>query len=137
MDSHVTNDLVAEAYVSWGLWVADCPRPGCLGAEHYGHAPITGVVGGLTQAGFRCARCGQVAAARWPDNADDIWWTLNQRPLLENRSWRIGETLEDLVVENVTHGVMPIVEDGPGVAIMDGRYSDRVLPAAAHLRIGA
>lgn len=131
-------DFVARAYVSWGIWVADCPRPGCLGAEHYGHAPITGIVGGLTDRGFRCARCGQMARSEWPPNADDIWWTLNQRPLIETRSWGLGETLEHLVLENVQHGIMPHgIENGPGVTMLDGRFNDRALPASEYLRIGA
>jgi hypothetical protein len=98
--------LVAQAYVSWGLWVADCPRPDCRGAEHHGHAPITGVVGGLTQQGFRCARCGLVCQADWPANAEDIWFLLAQRPIVETRSWNRGETLEHLMIENAAHGIM-------------------------------
>jgi hypothetical protein len=59
----------AYARVAWGRWVADCPRPECSNAEHHGADPVTGHVGGLTGAAFRCGSCtwrgpGGVAAER-------------------------------------------------------------------------
>lgn len=124
------SDLRATVYVSWGLWVADCPRPGCLGAEHAGHAPLTGVVGGLTQSGFRCARCGLVCPSAWPDNAQDIWTLLEQRPLPETRNWSPAETLGDLLAENVLHGITDpaaLPEGGPVIA------NDRLTTAGRQL----
>lgn len=129
------DELIAVAYVSWGLWVADCPRPDCRGAEHHGHAPITGAVGGLTQVGFRCARCGLMCRAQWPANAEDIWHVLQQRPVVETRNWLPTETLEDLLRENLEHGIYPPgLESGAPVTIIDGRFTDRAAVGAGAAR---
>lgn len=130
------DELTAAVFVSWGLWVADCPRPDCRGAEHFGHAPITGVVGGLTQTGFRCARCSLVCRAAWPANAEDIWHLLAQRPVVETRSWALGETLEDLITENAAHGILPPGIGPDGLTILDGRFTDRQLVGATRFAIG-
>lgn len=132
------DELSATVQVSWGLWVANCPRPDCLGAEHYGHAPITNLVGGLTLGGFRCSRCGLACRSDWPGNAEDIWFVLAQRPCAETRNWLPGETLEDLIIENAAHGILPPgIERGP-MRILDGRLTDRSLPAAgSSFAIGA
>lgn len=129
-------DLTATVYVSWGLWVARCPAPDCLGAEHYGHAPASGVVGGLTPAGFRCASCGLVCRSAWPANAEDIWAVLALRPMVNTRNWMVGETLEELVLENAAHGLPPVTGAG-GVLITGDRFADRQLVAAGpRLAIG-
>lgn len=131
------SDLTVKVYVSWGLWVARCVRPDCIGAEHYGHAPITGVVGGLTRHGFRCAACGLVCRAEWPANAEDIMFVLAQRPMSHTRNWNLGETLEDLIVENVVHGI-PLPGITKGLTIVDGKFTDRQLVAAGpRFAIGA
>ncbi len=119
-------ELRAFAYVSWSLWVADCPVPACRGAEHFGHAPITGAVGGLTQRGFCCARCGLTCPSVWPDNAADIWAVLQMRPLPETRSWLIGESIEDLVAENVAAGLIAPEVLHRQVIAVDGRLSEPV-----------
>jgi hypothetical protein len=126
------SELRAVVYVSWGLWVADCPRPDCRGAEHFGHAPITGAVGGLTQVGFACARCGLVCPSQWPDNAEDIWRLLQQRPIEETRNWMPGEELADLVAENIAHGLVDLDAIEPGVFIENGHLTGngRALAAA-------
>lgn len=122
-------DQTVVAYVSWGLWVANCPDPDCLGAEHFGHAPITGRVGGLTAVGFRCARCALVCRSQWPANAADIEWVLAQRPRPETRNWLPHETLEDLLVENIVHGIVPEqLATGP-MQILDGRIQGIELAA--------
>jgi len=131
-------DLAARAYVSWGLWVARCPRPDCLNSEHFGHAPITGAVGGLTSSGFRCARCGLVCRAEWPENAEDIWFVLSLRPVINTRNWELHESLEQLLVENAEHGILPPGLTDCGLSIVDGRFTDRSLVAAgARFEIGA
>ena len=124
------DELVAKVYCSWGLWVARCPRPDCLGAEHYGHAPATGYVGGLTDQGFRCAGCGLVCRSEWPVNAEDIWAVLSLRPFVNTRNWELTETLEELVLENAQHGLGPVALDAPGVQVVDGRFADRSLVGA-------
>lgn len=130
------TDLAAVAYVSWGIWVAQCPRPDCLGSEHYGHAPITGHVGGLTSQGFRCNRCGLVCRSVWPDNLSDIEWVLSQRPLPETRNWLPGETLDELLGENIGHGIAPDELAAGPLRINDGRVEGLALTNRQPLMIG-
>lgn len=130
--------MIATAYVSWGLWVAKCPRPDCLNSEHYGHAPVTGHVGGLTAVGFRCNVCGLVCASEWPANAAEIEWALAQRPMVNTRNWAPPETLDDLIAENIEHGLVPpgLTEDSP-LVISDGKIENFAsLTGGSRLEIG-
>lgn len=107
------DELVAYAEVSWGIWLANCPRPGCANAEHFGKHPDSGHVGGLTGTAFKCGTvpvggCGLTCAAVWPDNVADIERLLLMRPIPSTRNWRPGETLNDLLAENIEHGVIPL-----------------------------
>lgn len=106
----------AIAYLNWGLWVANCIRPGCLNAEHFGKHPITGHLGGLTGTTFRCGTngggCGLTCAAVWPPNVADIERLTMCRPAPMTRNWYPGETVHDLLAENLEHGVIPAVPDG-------------------------
>lgn len=100
----------ARAYVNHGRWIADCPRPGCGNAlkltPHQGH--------------FGCGICATTAPVDWPADADEIWDVLQLRPEARNRNWfplehelavrarcPHGQTVAELLDENVAHGVMP------------------------------
>jgi hypothetical protein len=132
----VFDEPIARAYVSLGVWVARCPRPWCVHADHYGPGPNTGRVGGLTTTTFHCMWCGLTCAAEWPANAEDLWAVLMQRPMPETRNWELGETLELLLAENVMHGLLPPGIE-KGIDIFDGRFADRQLIAAGpRLMIG-
>lgn len=138
----VVTEPVAIARVAQGWWVADCPRPFCAGAEHAGRRD--GNVGGLTGAGFRCANCGLLCASRWPGNIEDIERLLLQRPVPQTRNWSPGESLADLLAENLEHGVLPAVpasldpgDPGLLVAVAGDRITnDRALPAGHRLALG-
>jgi len=91
--------------MSHGLWVADCPREGCRGAEHYGSHPVTGYVGGLSRSVFRCENCKLSTEAQWPSDADDIEMLLSARPVPETRNWLPGESVRDLLTENLANRV--------------------------------
>jgi hypothetical protein len=57
---------------------------------------------------------------------------LRRRPEAPTRNWEPGETLEDLLAENVAHGLLPLEldVDGPSVSLMatvDGRIVDGLL----------
>lgn len=133
----MSDELVARAYVSAGVWVADCPQLWCVHADHYGPGPQTGRIGGLTRTAFSCLYCGLRCRAEWPANAEDIWAVLAWRPMPETRSWMPGETLEDLVIENAAHGLGPALPGVAGITILDGRFADRALVAAGpRLAIG-
>lgn len=130
----MSTDLRAMARVSWGRWVADCPRTGCPNAEHFGRDPGSGHVGGLTGSAFRCALCQLHCPAIWPENVDDIVRLLSVRPVPATRNWSPGETLHDLLAENVQHGILPeptlVVGDRLAPAALTGGGRRQIGPGA-------
>ena len=116
--------MKAIAYVSWGLWVAKCPRPGCPNNEHYGPHPETGHVGGLTGRGFACSHCGLVCAVEWPPNVDDIMRLLMMRPVPATRNWQPGEDLHDLLQGNMVNGCVPAPLDVGTQIDVAGHHGD-------------
>jgi hypothetical protein len=106
-------------FLSWGKWVAKCPRPGCFNAEQFGPTG-QGDVGGLTGESFWCREmfggCGLRCPVAWPGNVDSIEFMVRSRPVAA-RNWLPGETVEDLLRENLEHGLMPRNE----MNILDGR----------------
>jgi hypothetical protein len=132
------GELRAVVYMSWATWVAKCPRPWCVHADHYGPGPNTGRLGGLTKTAFHCLRCGLICPADWPPNAADIEVVLAQRPMYETRNWRPGEYLDDLIVENITHGLVDPAQIPAGLFVYDDRLTDasRRMVTAAPLAIG-
>jgi hypothetical protein len=133
------SDLRATAYVSMGVWVAGCPRPWCIHADHCGPGPQTGRVGGLTLDLWHCFRCGLVCPADWPAAAADINALLAARPQPETRNWLPGETVEDLLAENAIHGLLPA--DGPSRVLTSGGHLTQagreLVTAGGALAIGA
>lgn len=114
-------DFILPVYMSWGMWVAKCPRPGCHNAERFGQCD-DGSVGGLTGRAFHCRQnkggCGLTCGVDWPDRIEEIEFMLRSRPL-GAQSWFPGETVDDLLRENVEHGLMPKNE----MDIIDGRIT--------------
>lgn len=131
----MTDDqLTTPVFVNAGYWVAQCPQPWCLGYDHYGPGPNTGRVGLLGETTLTCPRCMTVSAAQWPDNPEDIMWTLTQRPMPETRNWLPTETLEDLLLENATHGLMPgQLLAGQDLIIRGELFEDRTVLAGRTL----
>lgn len=133
-------ELRAVAYVSLGVWVAQCPRPWCVNADHYGPGPTTGRIGGLTDDAFHCMRCGLVCPAVWPENRVDIQQVLNQRPMFETRNWLPEETVFDLIAENAAHGLLDADSIGGGVIAVGNHLTDlgrQIMAVAPRLAIGA
>lgn len=121
-----------------GHWIADCPRPGCANAEHAGPHRVTGHVGGLGGAVFRCSNCELTCPTEWPPNVEDIERLLAMRPVPETRNWWPGETLTDLLAENIAHGLIPPgLEDGGWVQITDDRIdAGSAIPAVSRQPLG-
>lgn len=131
---------VAVVFMSHGLWVACCPRPGCLNAEQFGRT-TSGEPGGLA-GGFRCRSeaggCGLTCDARWPAQVEEIEWLLMQRPVPANRNWLPGEDLSDLLTENIAHGIAPLspagLDEHPGGLLLtvggDGYSGDGIAGGA-------
>lgn len=119
----MADELVAVVYANFGRWVAMCPR-GCMNAERFGMQEATpGKPGGLTHEIFLCSDCGWTGPAVWPAKAAEIEALLNLRPLQVNRNWVPGETLADLHIENLEHGVFDprLLDPAAADATPDGK----------------
>jgi hypothetical protein len=102
------------ARVNQGVWIASCscgmpgiPRPGCV-------VFLDHLLGW-------CVRCGNQAwGGGWrtiaaPPEAERrlIEAVLACRPDLETRNWEPGESVADLIAENIAHGVPIPTDDEP------------------------
>ena len=110
---HTTRQTVtARAYNS--MWIVDCVY--CSNAE-----PLQ-----RFQPGFECSYCYSAGDVVWPpeETVHSIERLLLMRPLPLNRNWSPGETLADLMRENVEHGVFEPLKafaeiTGPGVTLLN------------------
>ena len=79
-----------KAYVNHGRWVADCPIPFCGQAWLADRIPV------------ECENCGQPPGPiEWPTEQERIESLLAVRPVPQTRNWLPGETVDDLIAENV------------------------------------
>ena len=96
-------DAPVDAYVNRGRWIAECE---CGGAE---------IVDPITRL-FMCASCFNLDHKhRWrlvalPDatTSQVIEAALVMRPELRTRNWRPGESVADLIAQNVENGLMQV-----------------------------
>lgn len=88
---------VGYARVNASRWIVDCPNRFCGSAAQLRPGD-----------GFFCAECGTAADVVWPASTDAIEAALMLRPHWKNRNWEPGETVLDLLLENIRHGI-PIV----------------------------
>lgn len=80
------------AYVNHDRWVADCP---CNGAELV--APGEEML---------CGSCGAKHQVKFPKHRADIEAALAPREPY-NRNWHPDETVDELVAQNIDHGILP------------------------------
>ncbi len=116
-------ELRAVVYMSQGIWVTKCPRAWCVHVDHFGPGPNTGRVGGLTEKLWHCFRCQLVCEAQWPESPTDIEAIVGQRPMPETRNWLPGEDLEQLIAENVVHGLIAPELLHRQILAVDGRLT--------------
>lgn len=116
--------FTVDAVANWGRWVAHCPIcPSALAVQH----------GGLVT----CRECGTDYEVAFPAFAVAVERLLLMRPDVTTRNWLPGETLHDLLAENVEHGIGP-TEPGQEIAILDDCITLDTLPAStARRQIGA
>lgn len=93
----VTLAGLAFARINWSRIVVDCPRPQCTSA-------LTLPPGWQW---FECLDCGWSASIVWPPNLADIVAVLALRPDPITRNWDVGQTVMELVAENLAHGLAP------------------------------
>lgn len=96
--------MIAQAYVNWGRWVADCPF-GCPGVPGFGSELAL-------RDWFVCGNCKNAANEGikvplvWPEpeHVRAIESALLPRPI-EARNWNVDESIGALLAENVMHGL--------------------------------
>jgi hypothetical protein len=83
---------------NWGRWLIDCSSPWCTSAMQVYPGQIS----------VTCLDCGTTMGPLiWPADPDGIELLLLMRPVEKTRNWLPGETLQDLLAENVLHGILP------------------------------
>jgi len=123
----VWRSSCVRAYFYRGRWVGDCPVEGCKNTEYLTVEPLyanryTKEARWDRKDYFICSnlQCGTVTQSiAFPLDADEIEDVLNLRPLSLNRNWypaghltavqhgcAEGQTVNDLLQENLDHGVM-------------------------------
>lgn len=91
---------MAYAEANWGRWVARCPAGLCTNAVQVNR----------WQQRYECVGaggCGWTSYISWPPDPEAVETLLAMRPDPNTRSWVPGETLQDLLLENGQHGVLP------------------------------
>ena len=106
---------VTYARVYVGDWIIDCPV--CGGAQVVGLGDV-------------CVDCETRLEVRWP--SDEVRYgvarLLSMRPIRHTRNWSPGETLHDLLGENVQHGIGP-TEPGEVIEIIGDTITRDTLPS--------
>lgn len=96
---NVSGELAA--YVNHGRWIVECPD-GCRWA----------VVASAQAPFFFCGRCanakngGAWLRVVYPQDKATIEYQLLKRPREENRNWKPGERVSDLIRENAMAGAL-------------------------------
>ena len=114
----VTGDVRTAARANWGRWVAPCPRcPSALWVE----PGVADVV---------CRDCRLPYEVVWPpgDMIAGVERLLMLRPNVVTRNWEPGETLHDLLEENVQHGLTMGMDVGDELAIIGDKITLDTLP---------
>lgn len=105
-----TESVAVHARVNWSRWIADCGNPACTSA-------LAIPAGCLA---MRCWDCGFITGPiLWPPDPDGVEALLAMRPDETTRNWAYPETLNDLLAENLAHGIFP-----PGI---DPGSPDRIV----------
>lgn len=116
----VTGDVRVAARANWGRWVADCPRcPSALWVNPGARDAV-------------CRDCRLPYEVVWPsDNMIiGVERLLTARPDVVTRNWEPGESLHDLLQQNIAHGLTMGIGLGDAFAIEDDKITVDTLPAA-------
>lgn len=129
------TDVRLPARMYQGQWIVDCPR--CPNVEKRGRCD-DGTTGGVDASLFVCREshggCGYRAGVAWPPGIAEIEALTAARPRVF-RNWSPGETLHDLVLENLAHGIVPTAalegRGGLALSIVGDDVTAGVLESAA------
>jgi hypothetical protein len=127
MTALVLRTPSTDARVYAGNWIADCPICRSAAVRRFGD-PV-----------WECRDCGTGVEVSWPAEhvRRGVERLLMMRPLQHTRNWFPGETLHDLLAENVEHDIGP-TEEGQHLMIVDDLIELDTLPKPVRrLQIGA
>lgn len=104
---------------NWGRWIVDCPK-----------VPTHALWVDRFQPWFECPACGAVAELVWAseDMVLGIERLLMMRPNEANRNWEPGESLHDLLGENIDHGIWQGDDAGGQLSIVGDKITVDTLP---------
>lgn len=127
-DLAIVGTAYAEAY--FGAWIARCPSPWCDSAMQVDRGQVEFHCGGL-------GGCGWGAPIQWPADPDGVETLLLMRPAPRNRNWRPGESLQDLLAENLAHGILPPgeLEAASGRVVLMRTAGDRIVGGTVGLSL--
>lgn len=121
--------LGAGARFNWSRWLVDCGF--CLSGLEPGrhlydkHGVLVRYSIEWGDEVMTCWDCGMVTeGVAWPVDPLGIETLLLMRPDEKTRNWFPGETLDDLLQENIAHGIMPPVGEVEGGSVMLMRTED-------------
>lgn len=105
------------ARANWGRWIADCLTCGSADRFRPGTPDMT------------CMECGAYQEIVWPAESlvVGVERLLMMRPNPATRNWEPGETLHDLLAENVEHGVIT-GDGGQSMMIIGDQIRTDTLP---------
>jgi hypothetical protein len=106
--------LIGVAYVeaNWGRWLCRCPQPFCHNAMQVWPGQTEFACLGLDSCGLRCEIV-------WPANRALIEQILELRRDVTQRSWLPGESVTDLMLENVHLGWPPLPQPDRAFSLAD------------------
>ncbi len=96
---------ITPAFHNWGRWIAHCKSEVCVSAAQLVRGQESFICECRdTQICQHGSLCKHGNLIKWPDDPAAIEATLAPRPLA-NRHWYPHETVKDLEVENMVHGI--------------------------------
>lgn len=116
----ITRPGTTFVRVNWMAWRVDCAW--CTSS--LGLGPDVVLEDGTIRRGLawgqnemRCWDCGMLSRPilGWPPDPEGIMAILVQRPSVWDRNWVFPETLDDLLLENIAHGILP-----PAITVLGG-----------------
>lgn len=116
----LTGDVRVAVRANWGRWVADCPRcPSALWVEP-GNTSV------------KCIDCGLPYETVWPsgDMIAGVERLLSARPNVVSRNWEPGESLHDLLSQNIEHGLTMGMSGNDKLVILGDAITVDTLPAS-------
>jgi hypothetical protein len=127
MTALVSHHPSTGARVYAGNWIADCPVCRSAAVRWFGDPR------------WECRDCGMTVEVLWPTDQlrAGVERLLMMRPLQHTRNWFPGETLHDLLAENIQHAIGPREEGQLFMIVGDQIVVDALPKPVRRLQVGA